>query len=964
MIEKILADNHFSLVNVRYIDEMQGKLWEAEHPKSGARLVWLQRPDENMTFSIGFRTIPTDSTGVFHILEHSVLGGSEKYPVKEPFVELLKSSLKTFLNAMTFPDKTVYPFSSRNKQDFRNLLGIYMDAVLHPIARKSSNIFRQEGWRVEMDENGQPIYQGVVYNEMKGAFSNVRDVLEHTMMRNLYPDNCYRHEAGGDPAHIPDLTYEQFCAEHAKYYHPSNALIVLDGDIDAESTLGYLDLVLSEYDRQDMVFPIAHQEALPYKEVEVPYEIGENEDMSGKTIASYGKLLCGYDEPEKLLAFGILADYLAGGSEGPLKKAIIDEKLGADLKVSLHDGMQQAWAGWQIWNTDADKLPRIKEVIHDTLMGMVEDGLDPERLKGCCSSMSFALMNRDGSGFPRGLLEVINVLESWLYGGDPAQNLMYRKTLESITAKLDTGYFEELLRSALLDMSTGVLALMVPSKELGAERVRSEQERVRGYWNGLTEAEKKASMDELEVVHAWQQSTDTPEALATIPMLKLEDLTDEPKPLMVKKDTVDNIPVLKHTTDSDLCYMDLFFEASDADPEEMPLLNMLTSLLGMMSTENYDRAGLQNSIKQNIGDLELTTSIHYRDLDKHSIQFAVRAVCLPARKADAAKLLSEILTRTQFSDTKLLADLLKQKQSGGKRSLVSSGNSYAMSRVAAMQTSAGAAKEYYTGVEYLRWLNEKCTLDEIGLSALLAHLKRLADNLFTRKRLVISVSENAADQVNTLIDSFPVFGADPVETGSFPLLPKCREGILIPAGVGFASKGTNLNRCGLDFSGAACVLSNLLRFQYLWGEIRVKGGAYGTAFIAAENGDALCMSFRDPTPGKSLGVFDNCADFADAFTKENPDLTKFILGALSDVDPLLGAAGKIHLAENRYFKGKTNEDALRIRRELRTATAEDLQRICAALRTAMQEDDSFCVVGGKEQLDACENLDTVLEILA
>lgn len=964
MTEKIIADNHFSLVNVRHIDEMQGRLWELEHPKSGAKLVWLDRPDENMTFSIGFRTIPTDSTGVFHILEHSVLGGSEKYPVKEPFVELLKSSLKTFLNAMTFPDKTVYPFSSRNKQDFRNLLGIYMDAVLHPIARKSSNIFRQEGWRVEMDENGQPIYQGVVYNEMKGAFSNVRDVLEHTMMKNLFPDTCYRHECGGDPAHIPELTYEQFCSEQAKYYHPSNALIVLDGAIDTASTFGYLDQVLSEFDRQDMVFPIPVQEALPYTEIEVPYEIGENEELSGKAIASFGKLLCGYDDPEKLLAFGILADYLAGGTEGPLKKAIIDEKLGADLKVSLHDGMQQAWVGWQIWNTDAEKLPRIKEVIHDTLMAMVKDGLDHERLKGCCSSMSFALMNRDGSGFPRGLLEVINVLESWLYGGDPAQNLAYRKTLESITAKVDTRYFEELLRSTLLNCDTGVLALMVPSKELGAERVRSEQERVQGYWNGLTEAEKKASMEELEVVHAWQQSTDTPEALATIPMLKLEDLTDEPKPLQVRKETAGNIPVLKHTTDSELCYMDLFFEASDADPEEMPLLNMLTSLLGMLPTEQYSSADLQTKTKQKIGELDLSTEIYYRGLEDHRIVFAVRSVCLPGCKADAAQLVAQILTRTQFADTKLLADLLKQKQSGAKRSLVSGGNSYAMSRVSARQTSAGAAKEYYTGIEYIRWLNQQCTLDEIGLAALLAHLKQLADNLFTRKRLVISVSENAADQVDAIIDAFPVFGADPVETGSFPLLPKCREGVLIPAGVGFAAKGTNLNRYDMPFTGAACVLSNLLRFQYLWGEIRVKGGAYGTAFLAGENGDALCMSFRDPTPGKSLCVFDSCADFADSFTKENPDLTKFILGALSDVDPLLGAAGKIHLAEARHFKGKTSEDAARVRKELRTATAEDLQRICAALRKAAQEDDSFCVVGGKEQLDACENLDTVLEILA
>lgn len=960
MIETYIADNHFRLLAVRPLEEMQGNIWEMEHPKSGAKLVWLERPDENMTFSIAFRTIPTDSTGVFHILEHSVLGGSEKYPVKEPFVELLKSSLKTFLNAMTFPDKTLYPVSSRNKQDFHNLMCIYMDAVLHPLAVKQFNVFRQEGWRVEM-EDGKPKYQGVVYNEMKGAFSDVRSVLEHTMMEALYPDTCYRHECGGDPAHIPELTYEQFCAEHARYYHPSNGLIVLDGQLDMQDTLSTLDGILCAYDRQEMVFPIAMQQPLPYRRLRVPYEVGAEEELDGKTIVSFGKLLCGFDDPETLLCANILADYLAGGTEGPLKKAILEEGLGADVKVSLHDGMQQAWFGWQVWNTDEEKLPRILEVVRGCMADLVENGLDQERLKGCCASMAFDLLNRDGSGFPRGLLEVINVLESWLYGGDPAQNLAYRERVDSLEEKAANGYFENLLKNTLLDTQTGVLAVLVPDRTLGQIRVEQEQERVTCFWASLTEEEKKTALSELETLHTWQHTPDTEEALAAIPMLKLEDLTEEPKPLGVSRETIGSTPLLRHSLDSDLVYMDLHFEASDADPEEMPLLNLLGQLLGEMATETYNGAQLQTKIKQNIGELNLNTNIYEKDPDHHRIVFTVQSVCLPAHRAQTAQLLKEILRHTQFTDTKLLKDMLKREQSSTKRRLISNGNSFAALRVGARNTSAGVARENFFGCSYIQWINDHADMGEEGLAALLDHLNRLAKSLFTRKRLVLSLSENGMSQAEELVNAFPDYGAEPPMSGSFPLLPRAREGVRIPGGVGYAAKGANLKRLGLDFGGQTYVLSNLLSFQHLWAEIRVKGGAYGSGFVSNENGNVFCYSFRDPSPEKSLGHFDACADFADNFCRENPDLTKFILGALSDTDPLLGAAGKMRLAESRYFKNTSKETVSRLRNELRTATPEDLNRICKVLREAYAE-DVFCVIGGEQQLEAVKP-DVILDVM-
>lgn len=959
MTETILQRNGFALDCVKDVPEMQGRLWVMEHSKSGAKLVWLDRPEENMTFAIGFRTIPTDSTGVFHILEHSVLGGSDKYPVKEPFVELLKSSLKTFLNALTFPDKTMYPVSSRNKQDFRNLIGVYMDAVLHPLAVHNPNVFRQEGWHLELDENGTPSFQGVVYNEMKGAYSDVGSLMMHTMMEKLFPDTCYRHESGGAPEHIPELTYEHFVSEHAKYYHPSNARIILDGQVDLDSTLGFLNSVLSQYDRQEMVFPIPVQKSLPFASYEIPYEIGAGESTEGKTIISRGNLLCGFDDPKTTLAAEILADYLSEGSEAPLTNAILKEGLCADFSLSVHDGMQQCWLNWKAANTDPEKRDRLLEVIKETLETEAK-GLDQERLLGCYNSLAYQLMDRDRHGLPRGVLEAISILESWLYDGDPAQNLHYSAVLEELKADLNTGYFENLLRSTLLDETQGVLLTLLPDPTLGEKRVQEEQARADAYWAGLSDAQKEQTAADVEALHQWQQTPNTPEALAAIPMLKLEDLKDDPKPLEWKEEDQSGVPVLKHSTGSELVYLNLHFEASDLTPEELPLLNLLGSLLGELPTADHNAAQLQILTKQKIGMLDFSPEVYNLDVLKHRTVFSAETVCLPDFANDTAELLIEMLTRTQFTDTRLLGDTLRQQKTRYQRSLISGGNRYAAGRVVARQTSVGAVKEYMGGIEYIRWLNAHQELSEEALLALLSDMEALAKKLFTRQRMTISVSDNIP--VPAFAASFPE-GAEAPKSGSLPLLAPCREGILIPAAVGFAAKGGNIKNYGTKFNGHAPVLSNLMSFQYLWNAIRVQGGAYGSGFLCAESGDVICYSFRDPNPGRSLDCFDGCADFVEYFCKEHDDLTKFILGALSDTDPLLTAAKRVQLGESRYFKHVTQEAILNRSRQLRETTTASLLDFCPALRSAAAE-NNLCVVGGKEQLDGCgEKIDCVVDVM-
>ena len=965
-MQNIIAKHNFVFRQVREMPDVAGKLWEMEHVKTGAKLAWLERDDENMTFAIGFKTIPTDSTGVFHILEHSVLCGSDKYPVKEPFVELLKSSLQTFLNAMTFNDKTVYPVSSRNKQDFLNLVSVYMDAVLHPAAVTKSEIFRQEGWRYEMGEDGKPFFQGVVYNEMKGAYADVRDIMGEAMDQRLFPSNCYRHDSGGNPECIPDLTYEQFCEAHSKYYHPSNSLIFLDGTVDLDAVLPLLDSYLAPYDRQSLEFPIPMQEVLPYEEAEVEYEIGETEDTKGRTIVSYGRIFATYADQEEIFAAPILSDYLAGGSEGPLKRAIIDAGLGTDVKVTSHDGIQQAWMNWQVWNTDKEKVPEIKAFVRKTLTEMVEKGLDRERLAACCASFAFRQQDRDGMHWPRGLVEMLTVYETWLYGGDPAQNFSFLKVLDGLREKIATGYFEEKIREWLLDDTTGVMVIMTPSQTLGAKKLEKEKNRVDGEWAAMSDEQKKATDELCKKIRAWQQTPDSEEALATIPVLKLSDIPESVKKLSVTEEKVKDVPVLRHTTGSNLVTMNLMFNASDLAEEELPVASLLCTMLGKLATAKHDSAALQTVVKQKIGKISFGTDVYpVKDCtDKCRVHLGVRTVCLEGFKDEAADLIIEMLTSTLFENKSLLMDILRQNKTNLQMSLISGGNRYAMGRANARMTAAAAANEYLGGCEYISWINKCCEYDDAALQALLSKMAALAAKVFCRSRLTVSVSDNV-DAVLTekLATAFQEGTAAPENT-AYRLLEACREGILIPAGVGFAVKGAHLSHYGKKFNGSMMVLAKMLGLEYLWNAIRVQGGAYGAGFSANAEGGMAFHTYRDPNPGRSLGCFDESAQVIREYCKNGGQLDKFILGAVSFSDLPLSADGKIGLAESRYFKGITHEEIERIHRELLHTGYTEILDLCDTLEE-VAKGENICVVGGQPQLDGCgEKLAEIRQILA
>lgn len=953
----------FLVQRVRDLPELPARLWEMEHEKTGAQLCWLDRDDENKAFSIAFKTLPEDSTGVFHILEHSVLCGSDKYPVKEPFVELMKTSLKTFLNAMTYPDKTVYPISSRNDQDFLNLMDIYLDAVLHPAIYQRPEIFRQEGWRYEL---GEPtVYQGVVLNEMKGAFGSPDAVLESAMNRMLFPDNCYRHVSGGDPERIPDLTYEHFIASHQTYYHPSNARISLVGSVNLDAVLEKIDGFLREFDRRAVSFEIPMQQPVAALTREIPYEIGPEESASQRAIISCGTLVGRFDDRVRTYAASVLADYLTGDNDAPLKRAVLDAALGQEMTVSIHDGIQQPWVSWEVWNTDADKLPAIRETIRATLEKITEDGLDRRRLQACYNHFAFHMRDRDNGGYPRSLAEALDMLEGWLYGGDPAQGILVEEPLALLANKLDTDYFVDLIRELFLNESHSVTAVLVPSHTLGEEKADREAARIAAESAAWTQTRREDLARQAESLSLWQQTPDSAEALSCIPMLRLSDLKETPDPLPMTVSECRNSMVLRHAVDSKLVTYKTIFNVSDLSLEELPILVILARLLGTMGTGKHSGEKLQMLVKEHIGNLTIYPNILAGSDPGHcKVQLTAAVTCLPEQADASAELLLEILKETQFADRALLRDVLQQSAMEAQMALSANGQQYALNRVSAYLTAHGAARDWIGGVELALWLKRFSTAQNSALDELLSSLEELSSRIFTAERLTISCSDNLPDAlVDGLIAAFPEAGLLPPAEAAYTPAGIQQEGIIIPAAVGFAVKGTNLKRHGKAYHGSLPALSNVLNFEYLWSKIRVQGGAYGCGFFGRDDGDLFFYTYRDPQPGRSLAVIGGAADFVRSFCADNPDLTGVILGAVSALDPLMTNAEKMTAAEKRYFTGTTYEDVCRYYRQLIHTTPEDLLSLCGALED-IEADGAMCVIAGKNQMDECGKMLTICHPLS
>ena len=952
--EQAAAAHGFVIDTRRELPQIGAVLWQMHFAKNGARLLWLERGEENKTFAAAFKTLPSDDTGVFHILEHSLLCGSRKYPVSKPFVEMIKSSLQTFMNAFTFPDKTMYPVSSRNQKDFLNLMDVYLDAVLHPLCLEREEIFRQEGWHYELDSpEGELSCNGVVYNEMKGMYASPDTLIDSALTRALFPDNCYQFQSGGDPACIPALTYEEYRAQYRKYYHPSGAWFLLDGEMDIEPVLEKIGQALSGFEPQQEDHPIPLQSPVHPDETRLPYETGE-EDIAKKTILAKGWVYGRYDEPEKDLACQALCEMLCGSNEAPLKKALLERGLAENVEFSKVDGVQQPFAVLVVRNAAGDQEQAIWDTVQSVLEKLADGGLDHRRLEAVISRMEFRYREKETGGFPQGLVNCMKMLESCLYGGDPAQNLCLSGAFLRLREGIEGGYFEQFIRENFLENRHCARLALVPSRELGERKRKEEAERLRRIKGRWSSQETEQVIRGLAALRTFQSTPDRPEDLASLPVLALADIEEETPDIPRQVTEEAGVTALYHPLETEgIAHLVWYFSAEDLTEEELHLLSFLQTLLGQTRTAHLDVLELTAALDGELGRFQTSADVFAQrgETEKCKPCFTVHVSALEEKLEEAKELTKEVLLDTDFSDLACLRARLRQLRLSLEQHVLMQGDSYASLRIAAGCSAKGAAREALRGISMLDWLREMDSRFEERGRELAARLKELCQRLFVRRRAVLSVTGQIPDEeIAGLASSLPE-GEAPAEAASWFRRRQVREGILVPAPVGFAGKGGHLAQCGAGYGGAMAVAARILSYGYLWNTVRVKGGAYGTRLAITPGGDVAFTSFRDPSAAVSLAAFDKAGASLRELCAGGPELVPYIISAIAASEPLLTARQKGMQAAEDYMEQVTEQMPREDRRQILATTPEDLEKVSRLLDEICEKGGS-CIVGGQEILAA------------
>ena len=947
----------FTVTRVREVKELNAELIEMRHIKTGAELCWMNDKEENKLFSVAFKTIPDDSTGVFHILEHSVLCGSEKYPVKEPFVDLLKSSMNTFLNAMTYPDKTVYPVSSRNERDYLNLASVYLDAVFAPALTEKRFIFWQEGIHTELND-GEPSYKGVVFNEMKGAMSGVNDRIEQSLNQLIFPDNCYRFNSGGEPSVIPDLTYEKYVDTYRKFYHPSNARFFLDGDIPLEETLSMIDSYLEKYEKEDKNFDIPTQ--LPVSnETSAYYEIDGEESAERKSHLALGKIVGTWADKDKITAIKVLCEVLAATNESPMKRAILSSGLADDVEMNVMEDLSQPYLMILVRNMEDQNSGEIRALIKNTAEKLVKDGIDKKSIHASINRLSF---NCKQLPEPKGLYNALDSYKSWIYGGDPLLYLVYDETIELLRQLADNGGFEKLLSELLCDENGISVLHMLPSYTLGEEERQTEADRLEREVSALSEDEINELIANNEKLSDWQQTPDSPEATATLPTLPLSAVQDSPELFETRESSVDGVTVLYHPMQTNgIVYLSMYFPLTDFSLSELTQLAILPALFGELPTDKHTAAELQQDIKTYIGSLNFGIDVHGKDGEatKCTPCMTVHAGILKENLSVALPLIAEILTKTKLDDPEKIRELLMQSYEESRHMAIGNGHALGLQAVRAHYSSRNAVTEAMNGYTFFRFLRHFAKNFDEMISDFISLITRAQSKAVCKAGLTLSVASSEETSVEALLAELSDGEAMPKEAEYETSLPK-KMGIRIPAQIAYAVKGYHLSECGMKNDGSLRVASNIISLSYLWNEVRVQGGAYGTGFPVGRDGAMVCYSYRDPSPERSLEIYDTLSDFISEFCESDEELDKYIISAVAATEPLKAPAEQSYSADELWFSGVTDADRIKTRREMLSTDKNALKKWCNAFEK-MADEGIVCVVGPDAALKECDGL-TVFEL--
>ena len=937
--------HNFTVKSIRSIPESDAALVEMVYEKTNTPLCWVKSKESNKLFAVAFETLPEDSTGVFHILEHSVLCGSEKYPVKEPFVELLKSSMNTFLNAMTFPDKTLYPVSSRNDRDFLNLSGVYLDAVFAPKILTEPNIFYQEGWHYEK-KGDELIYNGVVFNEMKGATSSVDEIAYQGMQTLLFPDSIYRFNSGGAPENIPDLTYEKFIETYKKNYHPTNAKIYLDGDVPLDDILSMIDEYLSRFEMGEA--QVLSMQTPKAAENTVYYEA--EDDGTPKAQMVLGKLTCDYRDKTKLLACNVICDVLCGSNDAPLTRAILEAGLCQDVSLQIADGIAQPFMMLRLQNMDDSRIKEAKELIRRVCTDIEKNGIDPSRFRASINRLSFRLRQKQE---PQGLMRCINALDSWLYGGDPMEYLHYSDAVSELRKMEESGGFTELLHELLID-ETGLCTLTVLPSATYGEQLRANEAARLAREKAEFGDEKLGEIEESEkALDTWQKKSDTPEQLAKLPVLNLSEIGDEPTYIETDVEMCGGVRVLRHDIPSNgIVHLTAYFNLSDCSAAKLTDTAFLTELLGEIPAGGMDALTLQNEIKTYIGALNFDVDVFAKkgERTKCTPYLTVRCSVLSENLEKAEELIAKIINETDLDCPDRIREILMQADIEAKQSGMMNGHSLAAACAMAHYSSSGAVKEAISGFTYIDRLHKFAKGFDSELDGFVNTGKAVLERAVCKERMILSVTADSRVDVSGFISLIKSGSAAPECAEYTTSLPK-KLGIRIPAQVSYAALGYNLAECGREYDGSARLVSNIISLEHLWNVVRVQNGAYGVGLRTRRNGNLFCYSYRDPSPANSLSVYRSLADFVRAYTDGGESIDKYIISTTAETEPLMSAAQAGLMGDGNYFSGFSYEDAKKERKELLCATAADIARWCDMLDSL--RDGAVCVVGYADALKAC-----------
>ncbi len=963
----------YELVKEQALPEIQSAGYLLTHKKTGARVLCVENGDDNKVFSIGFRTTPQDSTGVAHIIEHTVLCGSDKYPAKDPFVELVKGSLNTFLNAMTYPDKTVYPLASCNIQDFKNLMSVYMDAVFHPNIYKNPMLFEQEGWHYEMEDENAPLtYNGVVYNEMKGAYSSPDSVLNEEIMKALYPDNAYAQDSGGYPVDIPNLTYEQFIEFHKTYYHPSNSFIYLYGDMDMEERLRWMDQeYLRRYDAIEIHSMVELQK--PFDQVRNTsafYSIGQDESEENNAYLAWTRSVgTGFDMVEDM-AYALLEYVLLEAPGAPVKQALVDAGIGADVYGYYDDHARQPYFVITAKGADVSQAEQFTNIIHSTLEGLVKEGISKKSLLAGLNNMEFRAKEADFGYYPKGLMYGLDCLCRWLYDDGAAfETMAFQQTYDALRKAVDTRYFEELIQKKFLDNTHGANIVLAPKRGYSQEMEKILSEKLSAIRDSLSLEERARIVEHTKALKAFQDTPSTKEELEMIPMLSVSDVEKKTAPLYIKEKSIEGVPAVHHDLFSGgISYINLEFDGHGLTGEDMSYASLLQTFLGNVSTEHYSYKDLGDEVMIKTGGIVPSLNILTNKEDKSVVKLEMALKVLPAQLSEGLELLEEIMLRSDFTDQKRIRELVSQAKARMSTLIMERGDIIASTRACSYYAEDACLADLKGGVAFYQFLEELDGHFEERAEELTARLQEVSSKLFSRRNLLVSFTGEEKDYQDFAKASKALFAALPdVEVAELPwnvTLKKKNEGFKTASQVSYVARCGNYRLAdpALKFTGAFRVLKVWMSYEYLWVNIRVKGGAYGCAAQFLKKGDVRMSSYRDPKCGATSQVFLDAAKAVEGLELSDRDLTKYILGAINELDTPLTPAKKGAASLTAYLTGITEEDMQETRDQVLNTTVEDLRALAPYLRRAMEQ-DYICAVGNASQLEADKDIfDTVTNI--